>query len=144
MCIIWLLSTTMWLRFQSFPLLYSCREGQADASVTSNSTIIKLTPAAMIDNFAEKGQRVSTKLELLRLRDIVCSLIFMKKYHLPFLHAGSSCKHSEKRGGSRKEDLGRTGEETGGQLSATIKSVYAYNSLLFTCCVHSTLGVQYS
>ena len=50
----------------------------------------------MVDNFAEKGQRVSTKLELLRLWDIVCSLMFMKKYHLPFLRAGSSCKHSEK------------------------------------------------
>ena len=133
----------MWLRFQSFPLLYACREGQVDASITSNSTIIKLTPAAMIDNFAEKGQRVSTKLELLRLRDIVCSLMFMKKYHLPFLRAGSSCKTLREMKGSRKEDMGRTGEETGGQLSATM-SVYAYNSLLFTCCVHSTLGVQYS
>ena len=41
--------------------------------------------------------------------------------------------------------MGRTGEETGeirGQLSATIRSAYAYNSLLFTCCVHRTLGVQ--
>ena len=27
----------------------------------------------------------------LRLRDTLCSLIFMRKYYLPFLRAGSSC-----------------------------------------------------
>ena len=55
-CVILLLSTT-WLRFQRFPLLYSGREGETDASNSTNLiTVLNvklLTTAAMVDNLAE-------------------------------------------------------------------------------------------
>ena len=47
----------MWLCFHSFPLLYAGREGQAEASTVSNGINLMssfLTPAAMVDNLAEK------------------------------------------------------------------------------------------
>ena len=56
LCVTGLLSTT-WLRFQSFPLLYTGRECYPEASITSNSNgsnVKLLTTAAMVDNLAIK------------------------------------------------------------------------------------------
>ena len=55
-CVTGLLST-MWLRFQSFPLLYAGRECYPEASITSNSNesnVKLLTTAVMVDNLAKK------------------------------------------------------------------------------------------
>ena len=49
--------STTWLRFQSFPLLYTGRECYPEASTTSNSNesnVKLLTTAAMLDNLAKK------------------------------------------------------------------------------------------
>ena len=50
-------TSTTWLRFQSFPLLYAGRECYPEASTTSNSNesnVKLLTTAAMVDNLAKK------------------------------------------------------------------------------------------
>ena len=39
--------------FQSFPLLYAGKEGKAEGSTISNSSVKLLTPTAVVENIAE-------------------------------------------------------------------------------------------
>ena len=50
-----LLLNTMWLCFQSFPLLHTGKEGNAGATTWSNSANLMSIVAAMLDNLAKRG-----------------------------------------------------------------------------------------